>query len=411
MSQTTIKFNYNDTLKILCIPTTQVNYAHLVETLARIYDLQPSQISSLQLSSKEKLPISNEQQLQHVSETENFIYCSYFAPNASNNGQVIVNNNDNHVRPKGRMMKDDRIVMKYSRMKIYEKFDIKDAAQIEKYKKQLIDLHYMGYKRFTFNLKMLLQYGKNDDFTEAVKQIQIMEEQRFKKNKERREGREKNNWKKKKEIYKDNCFDKKDSDCDMMQGDEEYNNNDAYEDNDSNMYSDDKKSEDYSSDKIIDWPVDKYSTLYVDGNNMLFLNNTLRQNTLRRKKKKSEKIITYAVEQFCNIHRFDLVIVIYDSTNLVYEKVLANGTKLVVTTAIPQFKTSDDALVDFNEKQSPEVRKKSLIATSDRELTQRLTNLGADVMKSKSFLSAICKAVNSSIGLSEWFKNIDSIVM
>jgi len=142
-----------------------------------------------------------------------------------------------------------------------------------------------------------------------------------------------------------------------------------------------------------------------------FLNSTLRHNTLRRKKKKSEKIITYAVEQFCNIYRFDLVIVIFDNTKLVYEKVLPNGTKLVVTSAIPQYKTSDDAIVDFNEKQSPEVRIKSLVGTSDRELTQRLNNLGAHVMKSKMFLSVICKVVNSSMGLSEWFKNIDSTVM
>jgi len=172
-----------------------------------------------------------------------------------------------------------------------------------------------------------------------------------------------------------------------------------------------KKSEDYSMEKIVDWPVDKYSTLYVDANNMLFLNSALRNNTLRRNKKKSEKMITNAVEQFSNIHRFDLVVVIFDSTNLVYEKMLSNGTKFVVTTAIPQYKTSDDAIVDFNEKQSPEVRKRSLTATSDREFTQRLIDLGANVMKSKMFLSAICKAVNGSMGLSEWFNKIESTIV
>lgn len=83
-----------------------------------------------------------------------------------------------------------------------------------------------------------------------------------------------------------------------------------------------------------------------------------------------------------------------------------------MTSARPQFKTSDDAIVDFNEKQSPEVRIKSLIATSDRGLCDRLTNLGAHVMKSKMFLSAICKAVNgTSMGLSEWFSNIDATLM
>jgi len=102
--------------------------------------------------------------------------------------------------------------------------------------------------------------------------------------------------------------------------------------------------------------------------------------------------------------------VIYDNTKLVYEKVLPNGTKLVVTSARPNFETSDDAIVDFNEKQSPEVRMRSLVATSDRGLCDRLTNLGTHVMKSKMFLSVICKEVNSSIGLSEWFTNIDSMM-
>jgi len=215
--------------------------------------------------------------------------------------------------------------------------------------------------------------------------------------------------KEKKEQIKKNSDSVTDSDSDPMLQDD--NNN--LQENDSNNMSVDsgKKSEDYSSEKVMDWPVDKYSTLYVDGNNMLFLNSALRHNTLRRNKKKAEKMITYAVEQFCNIYRFDLVVVIFDSTNLVYEKVLSNGTKFVVTTAIPQYKTSDDAIVDFNEKQSPEVRMKSLTATSDREFTQRLTDLGSHVMKSKMFLSVICKAVNGSMGLSEWFNKIDSTVV
>jgi len=293
-------------------------------------------------------------------------------------------------------------------MKNYEKLNI-ETEQIDKYKKQLIELHYMGYKRFTFNLKMLVQYGKDSDFTEAVKQIQVLEEQRLKKNKERRENRDRNSWKRKKELIKKNSDSVTDSDSDPLLQD---NNNNNFQEDDNNMSVDSgKKSEDYSSEKVMDWPVDKYSTLYVDGNNMLFLNSALRHNTLRRNKKKAEKMITYAVEQFCNIYRFDLVVVIFDSTNLVYEKVLSNGTKFVVTTAIPQYKTSDDAIVDFNEKQSPEVRMKSLTATSDREFTQRLTDLGSHVMKSKMFLSVICKAVNGSMGLSEWFNKIDSTVV
>jgi hypothetical protein len=349
-------------------------------------------------------PVSNN---FSISEKENYVYCS-FKTAVENKGDMM---NVTNLAPlkKGRMNKDERIEMKYSKLRNYERLDIR-GEQIDIYKKKLIELHYMGYKRFNFNLKMLVQYGKDGDFSEAVKQIEVLEEQRFKKIKERRESKDRNNWRKKKEIFKKNSDSVTDSDSDPMLREDDYNNNLPENDN-GNMSVDSVKSEDYSTEKIMDWPVDKYSTLYVDGNNMLFLNSALRHNTLRRNKKKAEKMITYAVEQFCNIYRFDLVVVIFDSTNLVYEKVLSNGTKFVVTTAIPQYKTSDDAIVDFNKKLSPEVRMKSLTATSDREFTQRLTDLGSHVMKSKMFLSVICKAVNGSMGLSEWFNKIDSTVV
>jgi len=302
-------------------------------------------------------------------------------------------------------------------LKQYDKLGIKDTAQIEMYKTHLIELHHMGYKRIGFNLKILVQFGNDNDFSEAIKQIQSLEDNRLMKNKERREERDRYKRDKKEIGTKRNRRNKRFQDDGKEEEDTRNNNMFIKEENNEdtrndNVLIEEEKNEDYSVDKIMDWPVGAYSTLYVDGNNMLFLNSTLRHNTLRRKKKKSEKIITNAVEQFCNNNQFDLVIVIFDQTNLVYEKVLSNGTKLVVTSARPQFKTSDDAIVDFNEKQSPEVRIKSLIATSDRGLCDRLTNLGAHVMKSKMFLSAICKAVNgTSMGLSEWFSNIDATLM
>jgi len=84
---------------------------------------------------------------------------------------------------------------------------------------------------------------------------------------------------KKKEFAKRDCFEVKDTDSDnMIQGDDS-----SYNCNDESDY--EKKNDDFIAEKILDWPVDAYSTLYIDGNNMLFLNSTLRQNTLRRKKK------------------------------------------------------------------------------------------------------------------------------
>jgi len=94
------------------------------------------------------------------------------------------------------------MVLKYSKLKHYERLGINDTAQIEKYKARLIELHNMGYKRFCYNLKILVMFGKDNDFSEAIKQIQIDEDQRFKKNKERKESRERNKWRKKKNLLK-----------------------------------------------------------------------------------------------------------------------------------------------------------------------------------------------------------------
>jgi len=95
-----------------------------------------------------------------------------------------------------RMTKRERIVQKYSKLKHYEKLDIKDKDQIERYKNQLIKLDYMGYKRFCFNLKYLVQFGKDNDFSEAVKMIKEAEDQRIKRNK-RNVSNDRKNWKKK----------------------------------------------------------------------------------------------------------------------------------------------------------------------------------------------------------------------
>jgi hypothetical protein len=183
----------------------------------------------------------------------------------------------------GKMSTEERILKKYSNLKQYNKLDIKDSNQIEIYKTALIELHHMGYKRFHFNLKNLVMYRKENDFSDAFNQIKIAEDLRFKKLKERRESRDRTTWKKKREAAENS-----DDHSDILEdnhGDDGYNNNDeCFEDKKKEEYSTDK-NDDYTADKIMDWPVNAYSVLYVDGNNMLFMNSTLRNNTLRRKKK------------------------------------------------------------------------------------------------------------------------------
>jgi len=193
---------------------------------------------------------------------------------------------------------------------------------------------------------------------------------------------------------------------DSLEINEKYLKKDEFYNSNSNEMSDDKLRKEANFVVFESWPVDM-NFLYVDGNNMLFLTQVLRQNTLGRNKIRSEKIIVGAVEEFCSMYHLDTVIVIYDNTSEVYEKILKNGTKLIVTSANPHFKTSDDALVIFNERKSKIERNKSLVVSSDVALCGRLSLIGTNVIRCKVFFNLILKAMNRIIDLDDWFSQLN----
>lgn len=300
-------------------------------------------------------------------------------------------------------------------MKRYEKLEISDPAEIELYKTKLIELHHLGYRRFIFNLKMLVAMREGNDFGKAFEEIKVEEERRGKKREEKRLRRERGEdtkkGKREKREKKWKVREEKDEKKWKVKGEKGEKKWKGKERNKDETREENAKFRDAAKYEILEeWPMEKYSVLYIDGNNMLFMNQILRNNTLGRKKKKSEMIISNAVEEFSSMNHFDLVVVIFDNTKQIYEKILPNGTKFVVSSAIPQYPSSDDALVDMNNNQSEEVRNRSLVVTSDVALCGRLTSIGSHVTKCKMFFNAIRKAMNKNIETDEWFKNIEASI-
>ena len=112
-----------------------------------------------------------------------------------------------------------------------------------------------------------------------------------------------------------------------------------------------------------DWPVD-IEQVYLDGNNMMFVVDSLRRLCLNRAGKKTERAlgeIAAAWNEQVRIPRVDLV---FDSTNQV-----GQIGSVTVSSAQPQYRTTDDMLVELARR--PENREKNnrtIVVTSDRAL-------------------------------------------
>lgn len=136
---------------------------------------------------------------------------------------------------------------------------------------------------------------------------------------------------------------------------------------------------------------DNITRVYLDGNNMLFVEGAIRRLCLRRKTSSAEIVISDIAWEFASaLKRIDLVLV-YDRTNLSISKKI-EGSKTYdfkVLSASPNYDISDDALVDWAQKLGNEA-KNSLFVTSDRELQRRLLAAGvSDIMKPGRWFSMV----------------------
>eukprot|EP01115_Flamella_aegyptia_P010441 TRINITY_DN463_c0_g1_i3.p1 TRINITY_DN463_c0_g1~~TRINITY_DN463_c0_g1_i3.p1 ORF type:complete len:341 (+),score=162.25 TRINITY_DN463_c0_g1_i3:148-1170(+) len=145
------------------------------------------------------------------------------------------------------------------------------------------------------------------------------------------------------------------------------------------------------------------NTVYLDGNNMLFVLGALRGRVLGRKMKEAEYILELMAKAWQSTTRIEMCTLIFDDTKT---NRVENGFK--VCSARPTFKTSDDALIQWSQAIPVSERSKVAIFTSDRALTESLQKIGVQVFKSKMWFNAAANALRTteqpedSINLDAW---------
>jgi len=144
---------------------------------------------------------------------------------------------------------------------------------------------------------------------------------------------------------------------------------------------------------------DGIEDVYIDGNNHIYVVHSIRSMALGRAMSRAESALQLISQGWYKSIPEKKVTLIFDDTN----KNLTDGS-FRVCSAKPFFQTSDDALVHWASQLTPEKAKKTLVFTSDRELTNRLQSYGVQVLKSKCFfkIASIKLGQKDEEGLDAW---------
>jgi len=129
------------------------------------------------------------------------------------------------------------------------------------------------------------------------------------------------------------------------------------------------------------------STVFVDGNNLIYVLHYVRSLALRRNMAGAERALQVIAQEWSKLVEYGVTL-IFDDTN----KDEMCG-KFRVCSAKPLFSTSDEALITWAGKLAPEEAAKTLVFTSDRGLTTELAKFGVHVLKSKSFFEIVAPSL------------------
>ncbi len=144
--------------------------------------------------------------------------------------------------------------------------------------------------------------------------------------------------------------------------------------------------------ELAEWPA-HIRTLYLDGNNMLFVDDAIRKMMLGRKKKLAEQTLANLALNFAQAIGTFNVVLIFDSTKQIStQDVIANNgstIKFSVVSSTPEFTNSDDALVAWSEKLGDKANE-CFFVTSDRGLQVRLSQNGVEnISKTKRWFNLV----------------------
>jgi len=144
-----------------------------------------------------------------------------------------------------------------------------------------------------------------------------------------------------------------------------------------------EKEKIFDKDLVEEWKND-YTSLYLDGNNMLYDESAGGFRNLDFKK--LEKDVAALAENFAVKKKLQSLCIYFDYTKQVYANKIDN-LQIVIHSARPTFKTSDDALVDFVSKMIPSTLETSVFVTQDKGLKMRLREKGVKlIMRPKKFM-------------------------
>ena len=150
------------------------------------------------------------------------------------------------------------------------------------------------------------------------------------------------------------------------------------------------KEEKDKENLVREWSKD-ITSVYLDGNNMLYAENMIRKIQLQSQKN-AEKIIILLAERFGVKASLKNLTLIYDSTKNIFTKNV-EGLELKVCSARPDFNTSDDALVVWSEGKSALDFNSTLFVTSDRGLKIRLREKGAKLIMNSGTWFKVAKEI------------------
>ncbi|KAL4490343.1 hypothetical protein ABPG72_004382 [Tetrahymena utriculariae] len=140
---------------------------------------------------------------------------------------------------------------------------------------------------------------------------------------------------------------------------------------------------------------EKFTDVVIDGNNLLFMNSSIRKNCISKQRGIAEKKIFQLSVHLKDILELRMLILIFDQ---MHNKITDNKIQ-VINCKNTEFKSSDDFIVDHVICLNEEQARSCLIITSDNELTLRLftSNENISVMKGKTFFEQIEQLVSQQV--------------
>jgi len=121
------------------------------------------------------------------------------------------------------------------------------------------------------------------------------------------------------------------------------------------------------------------STVYIDGNNLLFVLGPIRSCSLHNGKATGETMLQKIAEAWTKT--------INGKVYLVFDDTRKNSSQenFAVSSARPFFPSTDDAFIYWSKQLPSDQAKQTVFFTSDRKLTEEIAKSGAQVFKSKAF--------------------------